>query len=317
MNYKHLHYFMQVAKSGSVMKASQHLHLTPQTISGQIQVLEESLGSALFSKSGRGLVLTEIGRLTLGYAEEIFALGSELEAAVREVPKHGRVLEFKVGVVDVVPKSMAYRLVEPATQLLEPVRVVCREWKLDNLLAELALHRLDLVISDAPIPASISVRAFSHRLGTSAVSFFAAPALFTSLGGPFPQCLDGAPMLLPGEDSALGQRLRAWFHAHSLRPRVVGEFDDSALAKEFGRRGAGIFVGPSVLSHEIEKQLNVKTLGTAGDVVDEFFAISVERRVTHPCVVAITQSARNELFAPLAKARRSRAPRVEGSRQRP
>ena len=316
MNYKHLHYFMRVAKAGSVMKASEQLHLTPQTISGQIQVLEESLGSALFSKSGRGLALTEIGRLTLGYAEEIFALGSELEELVRELPEQGRALEFKVGVVDVVPKSMAYRLLEPATQLPEPVRIVCREWKLDNLLAELALHRLDLVISDAPIPPSVSVRAFSHRLGTSAVSFYAAPALAESLKGPFPECLGGAPMLLPGEDSALGQRLRAWFHAHSLHPRVVGVFDDSALTKEFGRRGAGIFVGPSVLSREIEKQLDVKTLGIASDVVDEFFAISVERRVTHPCVVAITQSARNELFAITTKARRRPARRAKGERPR-
>ena len=297
MNYKHLHYFMQVAKSGSVMRASEQLHLTPQTISGQIQLLEEALGSALLAKSGRRLVLTEAGRLALGYAEEIFSLGAELQEAVREPSKIGRTLEFRVGVVDVVPKSMAYRLVEPATQLPEPVRVVCREWKLDSLLAELALHRLDLVISDAPIPASISVRAFSHRLGTSGVNFFAAPALFERYNGAFPQCLDGAPMLLPSEDSALGQRLRAWFQARSLHPRVVGEFDDSALAKEFGRRGAGIFVGPSVLSNEIEKQLNVRTLGVAADVIDEFFAISVERRVTHPCVVAITQSARNELFA--------------------
>ena len=306
MNYKHLHYFMHVAKSGSVMHASERLHLTPQTISGQIQLLEEALGSALLVKSGRGLVLTEAGRLALGYAEEIFSLGAELQQAVREPAKIGRTLEFRVGVVDVVPKSMAYRLVEPATQLPEPVRVVCRESKLDSLLAELAMHRLDLVISDAPIPASISVRAFSHRLGTSGVSFFAAPALFESCGGAFPQCLDGAPMLLPSEDSALGQRLRAWFQAQSLHPQVVGEFDDSALAKEFGRRGAGVFVGPSVLSNEIEKQLGVKTLGVAADVVDEFFAISVERRVTHPCVVAITQSARNELFATPRKTRPSR-----------
>ena len=306
MNYKHLHYFMQVAKTGSVMRASEQLHLTPQTISGQIQLLEDALGSALLAKSGRGLVLTEAGRLVLGYAEEIFSLGAELQQAVREPAEKGRTLEFRVGVVDVVPKSMAYRLVEPATQLPEPVRVVCREWKLDNLLAELALHRLDLVISDAPIPASISVRAFSHRLGTSGVNFFAAPDLYERCIGAFPQCLEGAPMLLPGEDSALGQRLRAWFQARSLHPRVVGEFDDSALAKEFGRRGAGIFVGPSVLSHEIEKQLNVKTLGVAADVVDEFFAISVERRITHPCVVAITQSARNELFAVPKKARSTR-----------
>ena len=306
MNYKHLGYFMQVAKSGSVTRASEQLHLTPQTVSGQIQLLEEALGSALLARSGRGLQLTEAGRLALGYAEEIFSLGAELEEAVREPAQKGRALEFRVGVVDVVPKSMACRLIEPATQLAEPVRIVCREWKLDSLLAELALHRLDLVISDAPIPASISVRAFSHRLGSSGVSFFAAPTLFKACSGPFPQCLDGAPMLLPGEDSALGQRLRAWFQAHSLHPRVVGEFDDSALAKEFGRRGMGIFVGPSVLSREIEKQLGVNTLGVVTEVVDEFFAISVERRVKHPCVVAITQSARNELFATPRKTRPSR-----------
>ena len=303
MNYKHLHYFMQVAKSGSVTRASERLHLTPQTISGQIQLLEEALGSALFAKSGRGLVLTETGRLVLGYAEEIFSLGAQIEEAVREHPKKGRTLEFRVGVADAVPKTIAYRLIEPATLLPEPVRIVCREWKLGSLLAELALHRLDLVISDAPIPSSVSVRAFSHRLGASAVSFFAAPALLKRCPGTFPRCLDGAPMLMPGEDSAVGQRLRAWLQIRSLHPRVVGEFDDSALAKEFGRHGAGIFIGPTVLSSAIEKQFNVKTLGVAAEVVDEFFAISVERRITHPAVAAITQSARNELFAPPVKTR--------------
>ena len=304
MNYKHLHYFMQVAKSGSVMRASELLHLTPQTISGQIQLLEDALGTPLFAKSGRGLALTETGQLAQGYAEEIFSLGSELEKAVREQRGEGRMLEFRVGVVDAVSKSIAYRLVEPATLLPEAVRVVCRERKLDSLLAELALHRLDLVISDAPIPASVSVRAFSHRLGSSGISFFGTPALLTTCGGPFPQCLEGVPMLLPGEDSAVGRRLRAWFQSCSLHPRIVGEFDDSALAKEFGRRGAGIFIGPAVLACEIEKQYGVKTLGTTAQVTDEFFAISVERRITHPCVVAITQAARNELFAPPAKARR-------------
>ena len=308
MNYKHLHYFMQAAKSGSVTRASELLHLTPQTISGQIQLLEEALGSALFAKSGRGLVLTETGRMALGYAEEIFALGAELKEAAREHPKQGRMLEFKVGVADAVSKSIAYRLIEPATRLPEPVRIVCREWKLDSLLAELALHRLDLVISDAPIPPSVSVRAFNHQLGTSEVSFFAAPALLETCEGPFPRCLDGAPMLVPAEDSAVGRRLRAWFQARSLHPRVVGEFDDTALAKEFGRRGAGIFVGPTVLSHEIEKQFSVKSLGVATGVVDEFFAISVERRITHPCVVAITESARSKLFVRPPKARRSARP---------
>jgi LysR family transcriptional activator of nhaA len=297
MNYKHLHYFMQVAKSGSVTRASEQLHLTPQTISGQIQLLEEALGSPLFAKSGRGLVLTETGRLVLGYAEEIFTLGAELKEAVREQPKQGRSMEFRVGVADAVSKSIACRLIEPATQLTEPVRIVCREWKLDSLLAELALHRLDLVISDAPIPASVRVRAYNHRLGASGVTFFAAPSLFKRCAGAFPQCLDRAPMLMPSEDSAVGQRLRSWFQARSLHPRVVGEFDDSALAKEFGRRGAGIFIGPTVIEQEIEKQFGVKAMGVATDVVAEFFAISIERRVKHPCVVAITQAAGDDLFA--------------------
>ena len=298
MNYKHLHYFMHVAKSGSVTRASEQLHLTPQTISGQIQLLEEFLGNALFAKSGRGLVLTETGRLVLGYAEEIFGLGAELEEAARDGSHHGRPLEFRVGVADAVSKSIACRLIEPATRLPERVRIVCREWKLDSLLAELALHRLDLVISDAPIPEAVNVRAFNHRLGASGVTFFVASRLFEHYAGTFPQCLDGAPLLMPSEDSAIGRKLLSWFRARSLRPTVFGEFDDTALAKEFGRRGAGIFVGPTLLTGEIEKQFNVKAIGVAADVLIEFFAISVERRVTHPCVIAITQSARNEFFAP-------------------
>lgn len=301
MNYKHLHYFMQVARAGSVTRASELLHLTPQTISGQIQLLEQTLGTALFAKNGRGLALTDAGRLVQGYAEDIFSLGTELAAVVREQPKKKRTLEFRVGVADALPKSIAYRLIEPATQLPEPVHMVCREWKLDSLLAELALHQLDLVISDTPIPSRVSVRAYSHRLGASSVSFFATPALRAHHPGPFPACLNGAPMLMPGEDSAVAQRLHAWFRTMSLQPKIVGEFDDSALAKEFGRRGAGIFVAPSVITTEIEAQYQVKTVGVANDVIVEFFAISVERRVSHPCVVAITEAARGELFAPNSK----------------
>ncbi len=298
MNYKHLKYFMQVARAGSVTRASEQLHLTPQTISGQIQLLEEAVGTPLLAKSGRGLVITDAGRLVLGYAEQIFSLGAELEEAVREHPGDAHKLEFRVGVVDAIPKSIAYRLVELATLLPDPVHMVCREWPLDKLLAELALHRLDLVISDSSIPATVSVRAFSHHLGTSGVSFFAAPDLIKRCASGFPYCLDRAPLLMPGEDSAVGQRLRSWFQTKSLHPRIVGEFDDSALAEEFARRGAGILVGPTVLSREIEKRLGVKALGDAAGVVADFFAITVERRITHPCVIAITQSARSELFAP-------------------
>lgn len=301
MNYKHLHYFVQVAKLGGVLRASERLHLSPQTISGQIQLLEEALGMTLLVKSGRGLALTDDGRMVLGYAEAIFSIGAELEQAVREHPRKGRPLEFRVGVVDAVPKTIACRLIEPASKLPEPVRIVCREWKLDTLLGELALHRIDLVISDAPIPSTLSVRAFNHRLGSCGISFFAAPSLLKSCVGRFPDCLEGAPLLMPAEDSAVGQRLRNWLQARQLHPRVVGECDDSALAKEFGRRAMGIFVGPTVLERDIEKQYGVRVLGATSEVVEEFFAISVERRIRHPCVTAITEAARNELFAPAGR----------------
>lgn len=307
MNYKHLYYFLQVAQLGGVLRASERLHLSPQAISGQIQLLEESFGTPLFAKSGRGLVLTDAGRMVLGYAEDIFSTGAELEEAVRDYPRKARLLEFRVGVADAVPKTIACRLIEPASHLPEPVRIVCREWKLDTLLGELALHRLDLVIADAPIPSGVSVRAFNHRLGSCGVSFFAAPPLFETFKGRFPACLEGAPLLMPADDSAVGQRLRAWLQARSLHPRVVGECDDSALAKEFGRRGMGVFLGPTVLERDIEKQYGVRSLGATPEVEQEFFAISVERRITHPCVTAITQAARSELFAPPARRRGRRA----------
>ncbi len=296
MNFKHLYYFWWVAKAGGVARAGEQLHVTPQTISGQIGLLEEDLGAPLFAKRGRNLELTEAGRLAFGYAQDIFVLGTELEESVRNYPAGGRPVEFRVGVADALSKTIAYRLIEPATRLSTPVRIVCREWKLDSLLAELAAHRLDLVLAGAPIPPSVSVRAYNHRLGESGVSFFASAQLRKNLKGKFPACLSGAPMLVPGADAAVRSRLDRWWEANKLRPRVVGEFDDSALMKAFGQRGAGVFIGPTVLESEIEKQYGVKTLGRTGEVVEEFFAISVERRVTHPCVVAITGAARSRLF---------------------
>ncbi len=296
MNFKHLHYFWRVAKAGGVARASEQLHLTPQTISEQIGLLEDALGTPLFAKKGRNLELTDAGRLALGYAQDIFALGSELEESLRNYPAGGRPVEFRVGVAEAVSKTIAYRLIEPATRLPTTMRLVCRESKLDSLLAELAAHRLDLVISDAPIPPSVSVRAYNHRLGESGVSFFASAGLFKHCKGKFPACLDGAPMLVPGDGAAVRPRLDRWRDANKLRPRVVGEFDDSALMKAFGQRGAGVFIGPTVLESEIEKQYGVKTLGRTQEIVEEFFAISVERRVTHPSVVAITAAAKDRLF---------------------
>ena len=233
----------------------------------------------------------------MGYAEDIFSLGNELKAGVSMPRLHERVLEFKVGVVNAIAKSIAYRLIEPAMRIAVPVRVVCRESTLESLLADLAVHQLDLVIADSPLTSAVSVRAFNHRLGASTLSFFATPALRALHPASFPACLNEAPLLMPSGASASAQPLRAWLRSMALRPRVVSEFDDSALAKEFGRRGVGFFVAPTVLAAEIEAQHGVREVGVAATFSVDYFAISVERRVTHPCVVAITDAARGELFA--------------------
>ena len=296
MNFKHLFYFWQVARAGGVARAGEQLHLTPQTLSGQIGLLQRELGATLFAKRGRKLELTDAGRLAFGYAQDIFALGVELEESLKNYSGGERPVEFHVGVSDAISKTIACRLIEPATLLATPVRVVCREWKLASLLTELAAHRLDLVIAGSPIPPSVSVRAYNHRLGVSGVSFFASARLRKTLKGAFPACLHGAPMLVPGADAAVRARLDRWCEARGIQARVAGEFDDSALMKAFGQRGAGVFIGPSVLESEIESQYGVETLGRTPEIVEEFYAISVERRVTHPCVVAITAAARDNLF---------------------
>lgn len=297
MNYKHLQYFWAVAKHGGVVKAAEALHVTPQTISGQIQLLEDHFGQALFRKTGRNLELTETGRLALSYAEDIFNLGSELDQIVRQPKGAHRPSELRVGVVDAVPKMVACLVLEPALQGEHAFKVVCREWKLDSLLAELAVHRLDLVLSDTPLPPGLSVNAYSHRLGGAGVGFYAVPQLAQSLSGDFPACLDGAPMLMPGGDSAMGARLSQWLSRHKLRPRAVGEFDDGALLFALGHQGHGIFMAPAVLHDEVCRQYQVERIGEAPDLVEEFYVISVERRITHPGVAAITQAAREGLFA--------------------
>jgi len=295
INYKHLHYFWVTAKTGGIARASERLHLTPQTISGQLSLLEEHLGVSLFNRVGRNLKLTETGRLVQSYADEIFSLGGELEEMVRNLPD-GRPLVFKVGVADVVPKSIAYRLLAPALQLPEPVRIVCREGSIDSLLAELAVHRVDLVIADGPIPPGVNVRGFNHPLGECGISFFAAPDLARKLGKDFPQCLNGEPLLLPGEMTIVQGRLLKWFDEQHIHPRIIGEFDDSALMKAFGKAGAGVFIAPTPIAAEVEKQYNVKSIGLTDEVRDQFFAISVERKISHPAVASITEMAREWLF---------------------
>lgn len=291
LNYKHLHYFWVVAKCGGIGRASEQLNLTPQTVSGQLSLLEETLGYQLFDRIGRRLELNEAGRMAFSYADEIFSLGEELEEILRHRPGE-RPLQFTVGVADSVQKSIAYMLLEPALKLPETLRIVCREGKLANLLAGLAIQSLDLVIADGPMPANSNVRGYNHLLGECGVVFLAAPALAKQYKKGFPASLDGAPFLLPGEDSALRPRLLRWFDKERIRPRVVGEFDDGALLKEFGEAGAGIFVMPSVVTPQIKRQYSVLEVGRSSTVVEQFYAISVERRITHPAVVAISSAAR-------------------------
>ena len=294
LNYKHLHYFWMVAKQGGIARASERLHLTPQTISAQVSLLEDSLGEALFSKAGRNLELTEAGRLVLSYADEMFSLGGELEEAVRNLPS-GRPVVFKVGVADVVPKSIAYRLLAPALDLPDPVRIVCRENSLDALLAELALHRIDMVIADGPIPPGLNVRGFNHALGESGISFLAVPKLARGLRKNFPHSLNGAPLLIPSETNLVQARLFQWFDSLHVYPRIVGEFDDSALMKVFGQAGAGVFMVPTAIAAEVARQYAVQVVGNTGDVREQFYAISVERRISHPAVAAVTETAREWL----------------------
>lgn len=308
INYKHLHYFWVVAKEGSIARACQRLHLTPQTISGQLSLLEENLGEALFSRVGRNLEITETGRLVLSYADEIFSLGGELEETVRNLPGE-RPLVFKVGVADVVPKSIAYRLLAPALQLPEPVRIVCRENTIDSLLAELAVHRIDLVIADGPIPTGVNVLGFNHSLGDCGVTFFASHRLARKLAKNFPDSLNGAPLLVPGETTVVQGQLLQWLDRFHIYPQIVGEFDDSALMKAFGRAGTGVFIAPTPIATEVEKQYDVISIGQTDEVRDHFYAISVERKISHPAVAAITETAREWLVQDIKRQRRKKRTR--------
>jgi len=297
VNYRHLQYFWAVARLGGVIRASEQLHVTPQTVSGQVQLLEEAIGRPLFRKKGRKLELTETGELVYSYARDIFHLGSELEELLRQPRGVQRPVELRVGIVDAVPKLVAGQLMTPAMVGAQPFRVICREGKIESLLADLSVHRLELVLSDRPMPPALSVSAYTHRLGGSHVGFYAANQLAATFDRPFPQLLDGAPLLSPGSESAMGLRLRQWLGKHKLRPRVVGEFDDSAMVKSLGMQGLGVFIAPRVLDASVCRQYDATCLGEATDLIEEFHVITEERRITHPGVAAITEAARQGLFA--------------------
>jgi len=295
LNYQHLKYFWTVSRHGNLTRASAELLLTPQTVSTQIRDLENGLGVELFSRERRRLVLTDIGRVVYHFADEIFNIGREIQDVVRGFP--GRPLYLVVGVADVVPKLIAHRLIEPAIQLKEPVRIICREGKTDRLLAELAIHNLDVVLTDMPIPPGVKIHAYNHLLGESTVTFMASDRLAKRHRKGFPKSISGEPILLPAEGTTLRGSLEHWFDSMEIRPKIVGEFEDNALLKAFGQAGVGIFAVPSVINEEVKKQYNVTSIGLAEGITERFYAISLERKVRNPAVATICKSARSETFA--------------------
>jgi len=295
LNLKHLRYFWSVASHGSITKAAATLYLTPQTISGQLRDLEQQVGAKLFDKDGRNLVLTETGRLVFSYADEMFRLGTELQDVLAgHTP--GASLTLKVGVAMVVPKLLAYRVLEPVLQMEESVRLICHEAPLVDLLADLSVHKLDAVLADSPISPTFNIRAYNHVLGESGVSFFSTPDQAEKLSMDFPASLNGTPMLMPSGGSTLRRDLEAWFERNQIVPRVVAEFDDRALMKAFGERGTGVFTSPSAVDQDVLHKYGVATIGLTQELTERYYLISAERRIKHPAVSTITEAARSKLF---------------------
>jgi LysR family transcriptional activator of nhaA len=296
LNYHHLLYFWTVAREGSIAAACRELRLAQPTISAQIKSLEEAVGEPLFTRAGRRLELTDAGRTAFQYADEIFALGRELSDTLSGRPT-GAPIRLRVGIADVLPKLVAYRLLRPAVEGLPEVRVVGHEGKANELIAKLAIHEFDLVLSDSAFDPHLKIRAFNHQLGRAPVSVFAARRDAARYKRNFPRSLDGAQFILPTENTALRRSLDGWFDASGLRPRIVGEFQDSALLRVFGAAGAGLFVGPTPIEKEICRAHGVAVVGRIPEVFERYFAISLERRVKHPAVAAIVENAGKSIFA--------------------
>lgn len=296
LNLKHLRYFWAVASNRSIARASEILHLTPQTISGQLKDLEIQIGAKLFQKAGRNLALTETGRLVFSYADEIFRLSNELQDVVNGRSTSTRVT-LNVGIAMVVPKLLAYRVLAPVLNLEEPIRMICNEAPLVDLLADLSVHKLDLVLADSPLSPALNIRAYNHPLGESGISFFAKESEAHLYQDDFPQSLDGVSMLMPTTTSALRRSLDLWFERIDVRPLVVAEFEDRALMKAFGEAAAGIFTSPTAVEKDVLEKYTVSVIGRTEEVKERFYAISAERRIKHPAISAITESARLDLFS--------------------
>jgi len=295
INYQHLFYFWHVVTEGSITAACEKLHLAQPTISGQLAVFEQAIGEKLFYKQGRKLRLTDTGRIVFHYAEEIFALGRDLGNTLKGLPT-GRALRLSIGITDALPKLVVYRLMQPVFQLPEPVQIYCYEDKVERLLSDITLQRIDLVLSDTPLTSSSNVNIFNHLLGESEVTVFASAELAAIYRPNFPRSLSGAPFLLPTNNTALRRSLDQWFDNENIRPNIQAEIEDSALIKTFGKGGMGLFVAPTIVEAEIKRQYMVEAVGKIESVKERFYAITVRRQLKHPAVTAILDNARDNLF---------------------
>ena len=295
INYKHLNYFWTVAHEGSIAKASGKLNVTPQTISGQLSLLETRMGNALFEREGRGLRLTDTGRLVLRYADDIFELGRELNDVLRGVPALGP-SEFIVSSASALPKTIVHKIIDPALHIDQDISLTSLEGPIEAILAELAIHKVDLVLSDKPVTGALSIKAYNHKLGESGLTFFAAPKIAKAYRQNFPQSLNGAPLLMPTKQNEIRQLVDYWLNEQNIYPIVRGQFDDSALMKAFGQAGMGIFFMPTIIADEVCNAFNVEVIGETEEVTQKFYAISAERKVKHPAVVAICDAAKHHLF---------------------
>lgn len=290
LNYNHLRYFYAVASEGSIVKASELLHISPQTISGQLTVFEEYLGVKLFDRKGKRLLLNDMGKQVYSYAEDIFALGAELQQTIKaqDTTQHA---VFSVGVTDVIPKILAVDILENSFQLDTPTKLVCREGDFNSLLSELALNKLDLILADRPLTPGTPVRAYNHFLGECGLSFYASTKTAKKLQKTFPQSLHQYPFLTCGDKSNQKINLQSWFEREQVYPTTIAEFDDSAMMKYFGQSGYGVFCTPSIIEEHVTKQYGVSTIGRTTQITERFYAISPERKVKHPAVKMLVEAA--------------------------
>ncbi|MBL9211380.1 MAG: LysR family transcriptional regulator [Opitutaceae bacterium] len=291
LNYHHLRYFWTVAREGSLRRAAEKLHVSSPSISAQIRELEAALGERLFRRSGRTNVLTDAGQVALRYADEIFNLGRELTGAIKQRPT-SKSLRLHVGVADSFPKLVTQQILQPVFELAQPVHVICREGKVEDLLAQLVAHRLDVVLADEPAPGSLKVRVFNHPLGECGVTFCAGPRLATSLRPGFPRSLDRAPALLPADGTGMRRSLDRWFQTLGITPRIIAEFEDAALMKVMASDGRGFIPVPTLVAQEAVGRFSLRIIGATDKCRDQFFAITAERRILHPAVAVLTKQNR-------------------------